>query len=101
MNYYSLGNEVYFRDSKIYVLSLVVNFMKLSEADFLVISSIVNANLAEYDKRFKKIEKMLKRISNSTELDMADMTYDELAKNIVKLTGEEFYTRDFNITEMQ
>jgi hypothetical protein len=44
---------------------------------------------------------MLKRISNSTELDMADMTYDELAKNIVKLTGEEFYTRDFNITEMQ
>ena len=25
------------------------------------------------------------------------MTYDELAKNIVKLTGDEFYTRDFNI----
>ncbi|HOV29900.1 MAG TPA: hypothetical protein PLD77_02405 [Candidatus Dojkabacteria bacterium] len=75
--------------------------MKLSETDFLVISSIVNASLAEYDKRFRKIEKMLKRISKAPELDVGDMTYDELAKNIVKLTGEEFYTRDFNITEMK
>ena len=84
-----------------YLLNLAVNFMKLSETDFLVISSIVNASLAEYDKRFRKIEKMLKRISKTSELDVGDMTYDELAKNIVKLTGEEFYTRDFNLTEMK
>jgi|GEM_PF-1303799 enoyl reductase-like protein len=84
-----------------YLLNFEENFMKLSETDFLVISSIVNASLAEYDKRFRKIEKMLKRISKAPELDVGDMTYDELAKNIVKLTGEEFYTRDFNITEMK
>ncbi len=84
-----------------YLLNLAVNFMKLSETDFLVISSIVNASLAEYDKRFRKIERMLKRMSKTSELDVGDMTYDELAKNIVKLTGEEFYTRDFNITEMK
>lgn len=71
--------------------------MKLSKSDLLVISSIFNANLAMYDKRFRNIEKILSKLSKEKPAKMEEMTYDELAKNIVKLTGDEFYTRDFNI----
>lgn len=71
--------------------------MKLSKSDLLVISSIFNANLAMYDKRFRKIEKILSKLSKEKSVKCDEMTYDELAKNIVKLTGDEFYTRDFNI----
>lgn len=71
--------------------------MKLSKSDLLVISSIFNANLAMYDKRFRKIEKILSKLSKEKSVKYDEMTYDELAKNIVKLTGDEFYTRDFNI----
>ncbi|MGI5898004.1 MAG: hypothetical protein ACOX6Q_02485 [Candidatus Dojkabacteria bacterium] len=75
--------------------------MTLSKSDLLVISSIFNANLATYDKRFKKIEKILEKISREENTEKyKQMTYDELAKNIVQITGEEFYTRDFNITKM-
>lgn len=71
--------------------------MKLSKSDLLVISSIFNANLAMYDKRFRNIEKILSKLSKEKPAKLKEMTYDELAKNIVKLTGDEFYTRDFNI----
>lgn len=71
--------------------------MKLSKSDLLVISSIFNANLAMYDKRFRNIEKILSKLSKEKPAKSEEMTYDELAKNIVKLTGDEFYTRDFNI----
>lgn len=71
--------------------------MKLSKSNLLVISSIFNANLAMYDKRFRNIEKILSKLSKEKPVKSEEMTYDELAKNIVKLTGDEFYTRDFNI----
>ncbi len=75
--------------------------MTLSKSDLLVISSIFNANLAVYDKRFQKMEKILEKISHEKHFKQTkNMTYDELAKNIIEITGEEFYTRDFNITRV-
>lgn len=75
---------------------LIYSIMKLTQGDFLVISNIFNANLSDYEKRFEHIEKMLNEISKGRKMSNDCMTYDEMTKNIVKLSGDE-YNRDFHI----
>ena len=71
--------------------------MRLSHDDILIISDIFKQNMSEYDKKFASVEKLLRKLTKEKVLDDTWMSYDELAKNIVELSGDEYY-RDFNIT---
>ncbi len=71
--------------------------MILSKEDLMIISNLLSTKLETYDKRFLKMEKKLLKLSKKKQTD--NMTYDEMAKNIVALSGDEYY-RDFNIVRI-
>lgn len=73
--------------------------MRLSHEDITIISDIVRQNMSEYDRRFTNVEKLIKRIAGKRKVDDSWMSYDELAKNIIILSGDEYY-RDFNIVRV-
>jgi len=73
--------------------------MRLTYEDITVISDIVKKNMSEYDKRFTNVEKLIKKLGKKRTIDDSWMSYDELSKNIVELSGDEYY-RDFNISRM-
>jgi len=73
--------------------------MKLTYEDITIISDIVKKNMSEYNKRFTNVEKLIKELTKKKVIDDSWMSYDELSKNIVELSGDEYY-RDFNITRM-
>lgn len=73
--------------------------MRLTYEDITIISDIVKKNMSEYDKRFTNVEKLIKGLTKKKVIDDSWMSYDELSKNIVELSGDEYY-RDFNITRM-
>ena len=52
--------------------------------------------MSEYNKRFTNVEKLIKKLGKKRKIDDSWMSYDELSKNIVELSGDEYY-RDFNI----
>lgn len=73
--------------------------MRLSNDDIIVISDIFKESMSEYDKKFENVEKLLKRLTKKKLVDDSWMSYDELSKNIIELSGDEYY-RDFNISRM-
>ena len=73
--------------------------MRLTYEDITIISDIVKKNMSEYDKRFTNVEKLIKKLTKKRKIDDSWMSYEELSKNIVELSGEEYY-RDFNISRM-
>ena len=73
--------------------------MTLSNEDITIISDIVRQNMSEYNKKFSNVEKLIKRLANKKKVDDSWMSYDELAKNIIILSGDEYY-RDFNIVRL-
>ena len=73
--------------------------MRLTYEDITIISDIVKKNMSEYNKRFTNVEKLIKGLTKKKVIDDSWMSYDELSKNIVELSGDEFY-RDFNISRM-
>jgi len=73
--------------------------MRLTYEDITIISDIVKKNMSEYNKRFTNVEKLIKELTKKKVIDDSWMSYDELSKNIVELSGDEYY-RDFNITRM-
>lgn len=73
--------------------------MRLSNDDIIVISDIFEKGMSEYNKRFENVEKLLKRLAKKKLVDDSWMSYDELSKNIIELSGDEYY-RDFNISRM-
>ncbi len=74
--------------------------MRLSYQDITIISDIIKQNMSEYDKRFTNVENLIKKISKKRTIDDSWMSYDELSKNIIALSGDEYY-RDFNIVRVQ
>ena len=74
--------------------------MGLTYEDITIISDIVKKNMSEYDKKFSNVEKLIKGLTKKKVIDDSWMSYDELSKNIVELSGDEYY-RDFNITRVQ
>ena len=73
--------------------------MRLTYEDITIISDIVKKNMSEYDKRFTKVEKLIKKRTKKRKIEDSWMSYEELSKNIVELSGEEYY-RDFNISRI-
>ena len=73
--------------------------MRLTYEDITIISDIVKKNMSEYDKRFTNVEKKKKKLTKKRKIDDSWMSYEELSKNIVELSGEEYY-RDFNISRI-
>jgi len=73
--------------------------MRLTYEDITIISDIVKKNMSEYDKRFTNVEKLIKKLTKKRNIDDSWMSYEELSKNIVELSGEEYY-RDFNISRI-
>ena len=73
--------------------------MRLTYEDITIISDIIKRSMSEYDKRFTNVEKLIKKLTKRRKVDDSWMSYDELSKNIVELSGEEYY-RDFNISRM-
>ncbi|MBP8978920.1 hypothetical protein KBG23_00365 [Candidatus Dojkabacteria bacterium] len=72
--------------------------MTLSKEDFVMISTLLACELEKYEKQIKNLEKIVKK-SVKKKVDDSWMSYEELSKNIVELSGDE-YNRDFNITRM-
>lgn len=73
--------------------------MRLTYEDITIISDIVKKNMSEYSRRFTNVEKLIKGLTKKKVIDDSWMSYDELSKNIIELSGDEYY-RDFNITRM-
>ena len=73
--------------------------MRLTYEDITIISDIIKKSMSEYDKRFTNVEKLIKKLTKRRKVDDSWMSYDELSKNIVELSGDEYY-RDFNISRM-
>jgi len=73
--------------------------MRLSNEDYVMISRIMNFEMERFNKKLNELEKALKISVKSRKNDKNWMSYDELAKNIVALSGDEYY-RDFNIVRM-
>jgi len=73
--------------------------MTLSNDDFVMISTLLSSEMGKYNKKLVYLEKTLKKILKRKKVDDSWMSYDELAKNIVVLSGDEYY-RDFNIVRM-
>lgn len=74
--------------------------MKLSNDDYVMISKIINTEISGLDQKLSKFENILKRSLKDRKIDDSWMSYDELSKNIIALSGDEYY-RDFNITRVQ
>ena len=73
--------------------------MRLSNEDYLMISQIVNTEIYHLNEKLSKFENILKKSLKKKRIDDSWMSYDELAKNIVALSGDEYY-RDFNIVRV-
>ena len=73
--------------------------MRLTYEDITIISDIIKKSMSEYDKRFTNVEKLIKKLTKKRKIDDSWMSYEELSKNIVELSGEEYY-RDFNISRI-
>ena len=73
--------------------------MRLSNEDYVMISQIINTEINHLNDKLSKFENILKRSLKTRRIDDSWMSYDELAKNIVALSGDEYY-RDFNIVRM-
>lgn len=73
--------------------------MRLSNEDYLMISQIVNTEIYHLNEKLSKFENILKKSLKKKRIDDSWMSYDELSKNIIALSGEEYY-RDFNIVRM-
>ena len=85
---------------RMYILSLVDKNMTLSKEDFAMISTLLACELERYDRQIKNLEKIVKRyVKGKKRVDDSWMSYQELAENIVALSGEEI-NRDFNIVRM-
>lgn len=74
--------------------------MTLSNEDFVMISTLLSSEMDKYNKKLVYLEKALKKALRSKKVDDSWMSYDELAKNIIVLSGDEYY-RDFNISRVQ
>lgn len=74
--------------------------MRLSNEDYVMISRIMNIEMERFNKKLNELEKAMKISVRSRKSDESWMSYDELAKNIVALSGDEYY-RDFNIVRVQ
>lgn len=73
--------------------------MTLSQEDIAVISALLSTQLSNYDKKLRNVERILKKMNSRKIVDDSWMSYDELSKNIVQLSGDEF-NRDFNIVRV-
>ena len=73
--------------------------MRLSNEDYLMISQIVNTEIYHLNEKVSKFENILKKSLKKKRIDDSWMSYDELSKNIIALSGDEYY-RDFNIVRM-
>lgn len=75
--------------------------MTLSKEDFAMISTLLACEFKRYDMQIKSLEKIVKQyVKNNRRVDDSWMSYEELSKNIIALTGDEF-NRDFNIVRVQ
>jgi len=74
--------------------------MRLSNEDYLMISRIVNTEIYHLNEKLSKFENILKKSLKKKRIDDSWMSYDELSKNIIALSGDEYY-RDFNIVRVQ
>ncbi len=85
---------------RMYILSLVDKNMTLSKEDFAMISTLLACEFKKYDMQIKNLEKIVKQyVKGKKGVDDSWMSYQELAENIVALSGEEI-NRDFNIVRM-
>ncbi len=83
-----------------YILSLVGKNMRLSKEDFAMISTLLACEFKRYDMQIKSLEKIVKQyVKKNRRVDDSWMSYEELSKNIIALTGDEF-NRDFNIVRI-
>ncbi|HQC39494.1 MAG TPA: hypothetical protein PK804_02470 [Candidatus Dojkabacteria bacterium] len=73
--------------------------MRLSNEDYVMISQIVNTEIYHLNEKLSKFENILKKSLKKKRIDDSWMSYDELSKNIIALSGDEYY-RDFNIVRM-
>ena len=73
--------------------------MRLSNEHYLMISQIVNTEIYHLNEKLSKFENILKKSLKKKRIDDSWMSYDELSKNIIALSGDEYY-RDFNIVRM-
>ncbi len=64
-----------------------------------MISQIVNTEIYHLNEKLSKFENILKKSLKKKRIDDSWMSYDELSKNIIALSGDEYY-RDFNIVRM-
>ena len=74
--------------------------MRLSNEDYVMISQIVNTEIYHLNEKLSKFENILKKSLKKKRIDDSWMSYDELSKNIIALSGDEYY-RDFNIVRVQ
>jgi len=73
--------------------------MRLSNEDYVMISQIINTQINHLNEKLSKFENILKKSLKKKRIDDSWMSYDELSKNIIALSGDEYY-RDFNIVRM-
>lgn len=73
--------------------------MRLSNEDYVMISQIINTQINHLNEKLSKFENILERSLKKKKIDDSWMSYDELSKNIIALSGDEYY-RDFNIVRM-
>ena len=64
-----------------------------------MISQIVNTEIYHLNEKLSKFENILKKSLKKKRIDDSWMSYDELSKNIIALSGDEYY-RDFNIVRI-
>ena len=74
--------------------------MRLSNEDYVMISQIINTQINHLNEKLNKFENILKKSLKKKRIDDSWMSYDELSKNIIALSGDEYY-RDFNIVRVQ
>ena len=74
--------------------------MRLSNEDYVMISQIINTPINHLNEKLSKFENILKKSLKKKRIDDSWMSYDELSKNIIALSGDEYY-RDFNIVRVQ
>lgn len=73
--------------------------MRLSNEDYVMITKIMNIEMERFNRKLNKLEKSMRKSFTKRKNEDCWMSYDELAKNIVALSGDEYY-RDFNIVRM-
>lgn len=73
--------------------------MRLSNEDYIMMTKIMNIEMERFNRKLNKLEKSMRKSFTNRKNEDCWMSYDELAKNIVALSGDEYY-RDFNIVRM-